>query len=62
MNKNLKLPANIRYVCVLGNVLVTYNLMLIALAQLSRGGPTDPVEVLKRIPLMPFLPYLLMQS
>ena len=42
-----KLSAHIRYVYVLGNVLVTYNLRLIALAYVSstsRRGPTDPEE------------------
>ena len=44
-----KLSAHIRYVYVLGNVLVTYNLMLIALAystlaQPSCGRDTDPEE------------------
>uniref|UniRef100_A0A674DP38 ADAM metallopeptidase domain 12 n=1 Tax=Salmo trutta TaxID=8032 RepID=A0A674DP38_SALTR len=40
-----------RYVYVLGNVLVTYNLMLLALAYVSstsRRRPTDPEEVLNR--------------
>ena len=34
-----KLSANIRYVYVLGNVLVTYNLMLIALGYVSSTVP-----------------------
>ena len=44
--QEFKLSANIRYVYVLGDVLVTYNLMLNALAYASSTGPTNPEEVL----------------
>ena len=37
--QELMLSGNIRYVYVLGNVLVTYNLMLIALAYVSSTVP-----------------------
>ena len=37
--QEFKLSANIRYVYVLGNFLVTYNLMLIALAYVSSTVP-----------------------
>jgi hypothetical protein len=49
--QELKLSAHIRYVYVLGNVLVTYNVMLITLAHISstvqRVGHRS-VEILKR--------------
>jgi hypothetical protein len=37
--QEFKLSANIRHVYILGNVLVTYNLMLIALAYVSSTVP-----------------------
>ena len=45
-----KLSANIRYVYVLGNVLVTYNLMLIATYLSSTVPPSGGFEIEKQLP------------